>query len=157
MSALLKKLESHYRTLATRIMTEVPIANPALEVETFGFTRRDSGWCGILMTPWFMNLVYIPDESPHQTPCTLAFPGGGVSFQPARGDGLERFWMAQMISPLADFPTMDYARAVAQQILQELLTPSATPSASLPTARAVAPAAQPLSRRGFFSAFKLNS
>ncbi len=147
-------LVSHYRTLAVRIMAEMPMANAALRVELLGSSRQGAGCCGILLTPWFMNLVYRPDQSLQGAFCSVSFPTGEITFQPAQG--LEGFWMAPLISPLLDFPHMAYAQTVALQILQQLLTPPAAPAGVLSTAKPAGLAQQPLSRRGFFSALTLS-
>ncbi len=150
-----ESLVAHYRTLAVRVMAEMPMANAALQVEALGVTRLEAGWCGILLTPWFMNLVYQPDRALPGVTCTAILPSAEIALQPAQG--VEGFWMAPLISPLQDFPHMDYARSVAQQILQQLLTPPAAPASALPQANPAGLTRQPLTRRGFFSALTLNS
>lgn len=151
----LEPLLGYYQTLAARIMAEMPMANAALQVEALGFTRQHAGWCGILVTPWFMNLVYRPDQPVHGHSCTLPLPGAEVAVQPAQG--VAGFWMAPLISPLQDFPHMDYARNVAEQILHQLLSPPAAPVSALPETPAAGLAGRPLTRRGFFSALTLTS
>ena len=53
-------LEAAFRRIEAETMADVPILNPALQVEAVGFTRWQGHWLGIVITPWFMNLVLVP-------------------------------------------------------------------------------------------------
>ena len=41
-------------------MAGVPMLNPALRVQAVGFRHWQSHWLGVLVTPWFMNLMLLP-------------------------------------------------------------------------------------------------
>jgi hypothetical protein len=77
-------------------MQEMPICNPALEVEAVGFRAHGDWAIGIVVTPWFMNIVAVAGsgERPHPTPPPLRGRGGRLggggdsrtsNHQPSRG------------------------------------------------------------------------
>ena len=55
-------LETAFRAVAAR-MQGLAFVNPALAVEAIGFAPWSGHWLGVLLTPWFMNLVLAPRES----------------------------------------------------------------------------------------------
>ena len=51
-----------FRQIAETRMQGLSICNPALAVEAIGFRQRDDGhWAGVLITPWGINLLCLPD------------------------------------------------------------------------------------------------
>ena len=57
-----------YRHIAGTRMDGVPILHAGLSVRAIGFERVGSGALGILLTPWFMNLVWLPIEAAEDEP-----------------------------------------------------------------------------------------
>jgi [NiFe] hydrogenase assembly HybE family chaperone len=59
-------LEALYREIAATRMADIPILHPGLRVATVGFEADDdgAGAHGVLVTPWFMNLIWFPVEPP---------------------------------------------------------------------------------------------
>ncbi|MFO1318259.1 MAG: [NiFe]-hydrogenase assembly chaperone HybE [Burkholderiales bacterium] len=54
-------LDRTFREIASTRMQGVPVLNPAVRVEAVGFEDDgDEGALGVLITPWFMNLVRLP-------------------------------------------------------------------------------------------------
>ena len=43
-------------------MAGLAVVNPALEVEAVEFARWEGRWLGVMVTPWSMNLVLLPDD-----------------------------------------------------------------------------------------------
>jgi [NiFe] hydrogenase assembly HybE family chaperone len=41
-------------------MADVPILNPALQVEAVDFQRWQGHWLGVVVTPWCMSLLLLP-------------------------------------------------------------------------------------------------
>ena len=151
------RLEQVFRHIAATRMAGVPILNAALHVEAVGFREYDSRWLGVLITPWFMNLVAFPgpdDEwtTASGTPRTLELPAGPVPFLHAQEATLGLYLSHSLFSPMQDFPDQEYARAVAAEVLHRLFDlPAEQPPE--PEVRSNAEfAAQPLSRRAFLSA-----
>src|SRR5690606_7572135 len=69
-----------------RRMEGLGILNPALEVEAVGFAPWEGHWLGVMVTPWFMNLVLLPRERSCWQPLApgakrkLGFPAGIYEF-----------------------------------------------------------------------------
>ena len=55
-------LESAFRRIAATRMAGLPINHPLLAVEGVGFRLWQGKWLGVLVTPWAMNLVLLPDS-----------------------------------------------------------------------------------------------
>jgi [NiFe] hydrogenase assembly HybE family chaperone len=167
-------LESVFKRIAATRMSGVAILNPALDVEAVGFRRWGDEWVGVLITPWFMNLICLPSPSPtweglpSGTKQDRELPSGSYEFLTAEEDELGAYLTSSLFSPMFDFQTMDQAREVAVASLAEMFTPAQaeapepehvpapTPQAAValnPPVGLIAKLDQPVSRRGFFSAF----
>ncbi len=126
LAAVISTLEMHFRRVHTTQMQDVPILNPQLQVEAVGFqTLPDhAGWVGVLITPWFMNLLWIADTAePFVSGNTrlLALPAGEYRLSANHAPAVGTFYSTSLLSPVLQFA--DHATAVltAQQILQNLL------------------------------------
>ena len=79
------RLNASFRDAAER-MQGLAIVNPALEVEAVGFAPWQDHWLGVMVTPWFMNLVLLPrvrsrwQSIPVGGKRTLQFPAGVYEF-----------------------------------------------------------------------------
>ena len=56
------ELEGAFARIHRERMADVPILNEALRVEAVGFVARGDEVLGVLVTPWFMNLMLVPAE-----------------------------------------------------------------------------------------------
>jgi [NiFe] hydrogenase assembly HybE family chaperone len=119
-------------------MSGLPIFNPALELQTTAFRRHGPWTVGIVVTPWFMNVVAIPDQVLHLPPpggaAVVPLPGGDVGATVADLDGFGRFAAASLFSPMDEFTDPAVTQAVAEAALEALF-------------RAADEAAAPASRR----------
>ena len=52
-----EQLAAAYRDIGRRTMRDLPVYNATLDVCAVGFRPHDGGVLGVLVTPWFMNLV----------------------------------------------------------------------------------------------------
>jgi [NiFe] hydrogenase assembly HybE family chaperone len=156
-------LEATFRQIAATRMAGVGLLNPALEVEAIGFRPLGDDWLGVLITPWFMNLICMPGaaadgEAPSSgTRQDMDLPSGSYEFLTAHEDELGPYLTSSLFSPMSDFTDMDQARQVATEALAELFTPAASPppAPEAPPAEPVgliAKLERPVSRRGFLSA-----
>jgi [NiFe] hydrogenase assembly HybE family chaperone len=124
-------LESCYRRIGERSMRDLPIYNDVLAVEAVGFRSCGDALAGILITPWFMNLMVRPldgalaSRSPGAS-FTHAFPVGDIDFNVGDIDGIGRIASCSLFSPMFEFSTMAQARATAEAALLEILLPPAT-------------------------------
>ena len=115
---------------ATR-MAGVPVLNAALQVEAVGFEPalgepgEAPAVVGVLLTPWFMNLVWLPLEP--DTRADRVGQGrvravGPTSFEfiGAHEPGLGAFEACSLASPMFEFPDQAQARATAWAVLAAL-------------------------------------
>jgi [NiFe] hydrogenase assembly HybE family chaperone len=142
-------IEATFARIAVERMAGLPILNPALMVAAVDFRPWREYWIGVLVTPWFMNLLARPvaeDNAPDLSRRVFDLPSGNYEFTVSREDGLGVFLSCPMISPMSQFAGQDDAMAVAHAIMQQVFQPTAT------TDSAATPGST-LSRRGFLSAF----
>jgi len=129
-------LEAAFRRIEAATMADVPILNPALTVEAVGFTRWQDHWLGIVITPWFMNLVLVPGNAdawqsvaPGQR-LFRKFPSGDFAFLGSIEPEVGEFQSCSLFSPMAQFSDQAGAREVARAALEALQgEPAAAPPA----------------------------
>lgn len=157
-----------FACVAQTRMAGVPILNPALRVEAFGFelceaiaapaspeTRPHTeaqaleapGAVGVLITPWFMNLVWFPLERSNQA--------DGVGHSRLRRVGAECFDFiggyepgfgcydaCSLFSPMFEFADPAAAHATALAVLDALRQPVVTAPVVAPARTATQPPRQ---------------
>jgi len=131
-----ERLREAYESTVPR-MRELPIFNAALRVEAVGFRDFEGGQIGMVITPWFMNLVFVPG-SEASGPCGLgearrhSLPAGACDFIGARLEGVGPIEACSLFSPMDEFPNAEAAHETARQALERLFTPPAAPEALSP-------------------------
>ena len=128
------RLEACYRAVAAGPMAGLPICNPRLGVAALGFRRVGERAVGIVVTPWFMNVVaaYLPQVAtipPADVGASvkLALPAGVIDLIVGELSGFGRVDAASLFSPCHEFADMAAARAVAEGALGALFEPPAPP------------------------------
>lgn len=147
-------LEQVFAHIAATRMRDVPVQNHALRVQAVGFAPQadpDGGeWLlGVLVTPWFMNLVCLPMDLARAGETVLGvgqkasrqIGSERFEFIGAHEDGLGAFACCSLFSPMFEFADHAAAVATACEVLNLLRTPTPTPP--------VVPAVEAPSRRGF--------
>lgn len=124
---------------AVPAMADLPVFNPALGVHATAFLRWKAARIGVVVTPWFMNVVAVPDDPatlpPAGSPAVLPLPDGELDAIAAEADGVGRFAVASLFSPMDDFADAASAEAVAAAALDELFAvPEPDPRANLTVA-----------------------
>ena len=135
-AASARRLADAFRHIAAMRMHGMPLLHPRLAVEAIGFqeVREQGGLAasGILLTPWFMNLIWLPLDG--QGACA---PGsvrehrlGGERFDfiGASEDGFGAYEMCSLFSPMFEFADQAGARATAWEILGQLRKVAQAPS-----------------------------
>ena len=122
------KLVAHFRWVNNERMQGLPIVNPALQVAAVDFREFDEHAVGVLVTPWFMNLVLLPgtqewDAVAQGDVATISLPGGDIDFNVTHDDRLGTYLSAALFSSVADFPDQDVAEAIAKEIMCRLFEP----------------------------------
>ncbi|MBL1256869.1 [NiFe]-hydrogenase assembly chaperone HybE [Methylocystis sp. Sn-Cys] len=105
-------------------MRDVPICNDALDVEAIGFRAFGETAVGIVVTPWFMNLIVVP-EPPVASGASVrvAVPAGDVECVSAQLDGFGAILACSLFSPMFEFSDMSAAREAAREAMKALFDP----------------------------------
>jgi len=105
-------------------MAGVPILNPHLRVEAVGFRACEVGVVGVLVTPWFMNLMLFPVDQETRPPIGSTvehhFPSGRYGFTAAEEPGIGHYQICSLFSPMYEFPDHATATLTAEAALAEL-------------------------------------
>lgn len=142
------QIEATFAHIAVTRMAGVPVLNPALGVALRGFQAHGAHHLGVLVTPWFMNLIAFAtaEEAPTRVgdKTMLVLPSGAYEAIRGHEAALGAYWAVSLFSPMGDFADMDTAIATADAALAEFL-------AAPEPAPAPAPKPQPsVSRRALF-------
>ena len=156
-------LQHAFRAVLDKQMRDMPMLNPALCVEAVGFRPWSDHWLGILVTPWFMNLLLMPRvaakwqaigerESRH-----YVFPAGVFEFIGGRAAALGDYQACSLFSPMFEFANQQEAHDTAVAALDSLFDPASREPSHVAGARsapaaeagAAAAAAPRLSKRDF--------
>ncbi|MGP0058644.1 MAG: [NiFe]-hydrogenase assembly chaperone HybE [Beijerinckiaceae bacterium] len=146
-----RNLACVYDLIYEHVMRDVPICNHALAIEAVGFRAFEGRVFGIVVTPWFMNLVAVDETKDAESVPSLegssqrfSVPAGDVDFIASRLEGFGRLHSRALFSPMHDFADMDVARQTAVEALKALFESTTVAD---PQATAKPPAA--LDRRAF--------
>ena len=132
MNPRLRAFEALFERIATTRMAGVALLHPGLSVQAVGFQREAGGTAqsGILVTPWFMNLVRLPlSDDPDELPGAvgskrhLAVGSERFEFIAAHEEGFGAFEACSLFSPMFDFADQAAAVATAAQVLEQLRRP----------------------------------
>lgn len=133
-------LQQAFEHIAATRMAGLPLVHPGLAVATVGFQPDDDEvWLGVLVTPWCMNLVRLPQ---HGGVALLAVGETGsrdlgarrFDFIGAHEGGVGAFEAASLFSPMAEFADQAAALATADAVL-DALRGSLPPRVSQPARR----------------------
>lgn len=121
------KLAAAYREICRTVMIGVPICNSALAVEAIGFRNFEEHALGVIITPWFLNLVVVRRGAAcaaalnSSAPSVrLCFPAGDADFDVVEVEGFGRFASCSLFSPMTEFLDQNAARETAQAALGAL-------------------------------------
>ncbi|POZ51343.1 [NiFe]-hydrogenase assembly, chaperone, HybE [Methylovulum psychrotolerans] len=120
-------LETVFNNILATRMQEMPVLNNALSVQAIGFRAVETDWLGIVVTPWFMNLLLVPGQ--HGTWQGLVpggkierhFPYGLFEFTVASEAAIGLYAACSLFSPMFLFDSQAAAVISAQTALQGLL------------------------------------
>lgn len=122
-----RDLVERFHAIHAENMQGLPIVHPDLEVEAVGFAPWDDHELGVLITPWFMNLVLLPwstkfDGLPQGDEVEFRFPSGPCDFTVNQDEILGAYLSAVLFRTVVNFPSQAFARQVALEALQSLLS-----------------------------------
>jgi len=124
---IVARLVQVFETIDLQRMQDMPLRNGKLSVESVGFQVYQDHLLGVLITPWFMNLVMLPLrdkdraglKAGHRT--RWRFPGESVEFITSPLPKFGWIHSAALYSSVSGFPDQDAAREVATEALARLL------------------------------------
>lgn len=131
-----RALEHTFNAILATRMHGMPVLNPVLRVQALDFVLADADWLGILITPWFMNLLLLPAADsqwitlPPGSKFERSFPYGSFEFTAAHESQLGPYAQCSLFSPMFEFADQAAAQTAGQSALQALLTNPAAPAIS---------------------------
>jgi len=170
--AISGRLEAAFRNIQAERMDGVPILNSRLAVEAIGMQEWNGLWLSVLVTPWFINLMLLPKTEEQReawgklalgSSAPYRFPAGRFDFLAGEEDGLGRFQMCSLFSPVLEFENHEAAQVAARAALGAIFDANidgneekdrnAAPAdaASQAAGQSAAPAAHTPSRRGLLT------
>ncbi len=117
-------LEAAFTAIQYQRMADVPILNPCLQVRAVGFNEWGGHCLGVLITPWFMNLMLLPHEGDDWTglcsgtKINHTFPSGSYEFIVGEEEGIGQYQMCSLFSPMFEFEDQAAAVATAEAVLE---------------------------------------
>jgi len=148
-------LAAHYEHVWQTRRGDLPCINPALAVETIGFSRQQGDWLGVVVTPWFINLFLFSGggklwgDIPAGQRRYVNLPCGTLQFIADDDPDFGPYQYCPLIAPVSSVPDMATARQAALDAMAAVIEPPAPPVADAVPAE---PAKRDVSRRGFLRA-----
>jgi len=127
MDRRVQALEADFREVFHAKMRDLPMVNHALQVQAVGFQPWEGGFLGVLVAPWFMNLVILPPETrPALKPGekeVIGFGSGDYEFIHNSREMCGPYLACSLFSPMGDFSSQLQAVDVARAVMAELFKP----------------------------------
>lgn len=126
-------LENCFGHIAETRMADIPICNKALSVKAMASRRFGAGWLSVLLTPWFMNLAYLEDETDKEgaeAPApikvgakrSISLPAGRFEFICSYEEAIGVYWMCSLFSPVFEFAEQEIAVATGMAAMEEVFS-----------------------------------
>ena len=130
LDALTAGLVADFREIWHAKMRDVPMVNKLLTVEAVGFRMVEGRPLGVLISPWFMNLIQLPAEGEDWSQLTpgakelITFPSGEYEFIHNTREMTGGYKACSLFSPMGDFSTQMQAQDVARAVMEALFDPA---------------------------------
>lgn len=119
-------LTTHYKEVGETQMKDLPAYNEKLSVEAIGFRPYGKEYLGILVTPWFMNIVALPGDPAHVDrvkngeTAIRVLPSGEYEFVMGRFNGIGPVLSCSLFSPMDEFASHEATQETAFAALAAL-------------------------------------
>ncbi|MCB1358025.1 MAG: [NiFe]-hydrogenase assembly chaperone HybE [Maritimibacter sp.] len=126
LGALTRALEAEFTEIWHGKMRDVPMVNKLLHVQAVGFRLHEGRPLGVLLSPWFMNLVQLPAEGEDWSDLVagakeaIAFPSGEYEFIHNTRGAIGGYKACSLFSPMGDFRSQAQAVEVAEAVMVAL-------------------------------------
>lgn len=125
-----KTLIALFQKIETERMDGIPVLNKNLNVDCVGFEQHGDFYLGVLLTPWFMNLMLVPvdretsilDDRNVGAKLVHNLPAGRFEFIVGHEEELGRFMSCSLFSPVFEFSDQEAAMETAHAAFEEVLT-----------------------------------
>jgi len=128
MTDTIVKMVQQFETIYLEHMQDLPVINKALQVEAVGFRDYHGDQLGVLITPWFMNLILLPEvdnwsNSPQGDTSSIDFPSGRIEFAVSHDKVLGTYLSAVAFRGVVELADQATARKLALEVLSDLMKP----------------------------------
>lgn len=128
------KLEAVFNTILTERMYDLPVINANLVVKAVGFHEWNGHQLGILITPWFMNLMLLPGKEASKASAGTdhkrlkvggtenhIFPSGSYEFVTGFEEVFGYYQSCSLFSPMFEFDDQGIAELTAKEALDAIM------------------------------------
>jgi [NiFe] hydrogenase assembly HybE family chaperone len=129
LAAAADRLVADFREIYNAKMRDVPLVNVALHVEAVGFRLHEARPVGVLLSPWFMNLILLPAAGEDWSDLhpgvkeVVSFPSGDYEFIHNVREMTGGYKACSLFSPMGEFRTQAQAVEVAAAVMSALFDP----------------------------------
>lgn len=126
LAARTEALERDFNEIWHSKMRDVPMVNKVLHVAAVGFQMHEGRPLGVLLSPWFMNLVMLEGEGEDWSALVpgekevIAFPSGEYEFIHNTRERAGGYKACSLFSPMGEFKSQKQAVEVAEAVMQAL-------------------------------------
>lgn len=126
LDAVTAVLVSEFREIWHAKMRDVPMVNKLLSIEAIGFRMVDGRPLGVLISPWFMNLVQLPGDNEDWSDLQagakelMTFPSGDYEFIHNTRGMIGGYKACSLFSPMGEFSSQMQAQEVARAVMVAL-------------------------------------
>jgi [NiFe] hydrogenase assembly HybE family chaperone len=123
----LEQLEPTFQKILDERMEGVPVINDRLTIKAIGFHQWNDFQLGILVTPWFMNLMLLPQVETEDSQAkigsiqTQVFPSGAYDFIVGFENELGVYLSCSLFSPMFEFEDQHAAELTAKEALSAIM------------------------------------
>ncbi|HFD31931.1 MAG TPA: [NiFe]-hydrogenase assembly, chaperone, HybE [Gammaproteobacteria bacterium] len=122
------KLEQLFSEILTTRMQGVPVVNKRLTVKAIGFHQWNEQFIGVLLTPWFMNIMLLPENEESEAWQDLMIgqeiahqlPSGRYTFVVGFEEDLGFYQSCSLFSPMFEFENQQAAELTAEEAVNAL-------------------------------------
>jgi [NiFe] hydrogenase assembly HybE family chaperone len=123
------RLESAFLQIQKERMKDVPVINHKLHTRAIGFRHWENYQFGILITPWFMNLILLPEANNNRDRNRdkvgsihhHQFPSGTYEFVTTFEAEIGYYQSCSLFSPMFEFANQQAAELTAKQALLAMM------------------------------------
>jgi [NiFe] hydrogenase assembly HybE family chaperone len=120
-----------YRRAALRVKG-MPIYNPTLAIEAIGFREHEGRHLGVLVTPWFMNVMALPSAEDlkvwvKDSTVRIVLPSGAYDFMITELQDVGLVGSFSLFSTMTEFTDHEAAQLAAKTVAEALFEPEQPP------------------------------